>query len=93
MKHAKQIKREPKRRLTPEQIAQKKKVKRRFFTILGILGVLIIAYIANDFIIFDKNEKINLVINNNNITANLKKDIIIENMEDLDDIMEMIKEN
>lgn len=69
-----------KKRLTPEEIKiKKKKIKRRFFIFLIILILLIAAYIANDFIIFDKNEKINLVINNNNITSNLKNDILIEN--------------
>ncbi len=49
--------------------------------LLGILGIIIlsiIAYIANDYIILDKNTTTNLVINNNNITLNLKNDIIIE---------------
>ena len=65
--------------MSAEEIkAKKKKIKRRFFIILAILLLLIIAYIANDFIILDKNEKTNLVINNKNITANLKNDILIE---------------
>ena len=69
-----------KRKLTPEETAKKKKkIKRIFFIVLAIVLLLVIAYIANDFIILDKNEKVNLVINNNNITANLKNDILIEN--------------
>ena len=82
MKHGKRMINEKpqKRRLTPEEVAKKKKkIKRIFFIVLAIVLLLIIAYIANDFIILDKNEKINLVINNNNITANLKNDILIEN--------------
>lgn len=58
---------------------KKKKIIKRFIIFVIIVLLLIIAYIANDFIIFDKNEKTNLVINNNNITANLKNDVLIEN--------------
>ncbi|MBR3002343.1 MAG: hypothetical protein IKF38_02085 [Clostridia bacterium] len=80
MKHGKRIENKEKIKLTPEQKSKKKKlIKRVFFTILIILILLIGAYIANDFIILDKNEKTNLVINNKNITSNLKNDIIIEN--------------
>ena len=67
-------------RMTKEEIEiKKKKIIKGFIILLIIVLLLITAYIANDFIILDKNEKINLVINNNNITANLKNEIIIEN--------------
>lgn len=66
--------------MTREQIEKKKKkIIKRFIIFVIIVLLLIIAYIANDFIILDKNEKTNLVINNNNITANLKNDVLIEN--------------
>ncbi len=66
--------------MTKEQIEKKKKkIIKRFIIIVAIIILAIIAYIANDFIILDKNEKTNLVINNNNITSNLKNDILIEN--------------
>ena len=44
--------------------------------IIFIIGI--IAYKVNDLVVFDKNKNINLVINNKNITSNLKKEIIIE---------------
>lgn len=66
-------------RMTKEQIEKKKKkIIRVFTTIVSIIVISIVAFIANDFIILDNNEKLNLVINNNNITANLKKDVLIE---------------
>ena len=56
-----------------------KNKSKTIFIILAIIIVLIILfYIVTNFIIFDKNNKFNLVINNNNITANMKNDIIIE---------------
>ena len=44
--------------------------------IIFIIGI--IAYKVNDLVFFDKNKNINLVINNKNVTSNLKKEIIIE---------------
>ena len=46
---------------------------------IAVIIILIVAYVANDFIILDKNKKINLVINNNNVTSNLKKDVLVDN--------------
>ena len=48
-------------------------------TIIVIILIGIIAYNINNHIILDKNKNINLVINNKNVTSNLKKEIIIEN--------------
>ena len=42
--------------------------------IIFIIGI--IAYKVNDLVVFDKNKNINLVINNKNVTSNLKKVII-----------------
>lgn len=68
-----------KNRMTKEEIERKKKVIiKTFITIVALIVISIIAYIANDFVILDKNKKVNLVINNNNVTANLKKEILIE---------------
>ena len=65
---------------TKEQIEKKKKrIIKTFITIIAIILIGIIAYNLNDYIILDKNKNINLVINNKNVTSNLKKDIIIEN--------------
>ena len=53
MKQEKKV-RKTKRKLTPEEIKiKKKKIKKRFFICLSILLLLIVAYIANDFIIFE----------------------------------------
>lgn len=69
-------------KMTKEQIEmKKKKIIKRFMMIVVIILLCIIAYKANDYIVFDKNEKINLVINNKNVTANLKNDILIKDNE------------
>ncbi len=69
-----------KQRMTKEQIEKKKKrIIKTFITIIGIILIGIIAYNINNHIILDKNKNINLVINNKNVTSNLKKEIIIEN--------------
>ena len=69
-----------KQRMTKEQIEEKKKrIIKTFITIIVIILIGIIAYNLNNHIILDKNKNINLVINNKNVTSNLKKEIIIEN--------------
>lgn len=50
-----------------------------FITIVSIIILSIIALIANEYIIWNKNKTMNLVINNKNVTANLKNEILIEN--------------
>ena len=71
-----------KQKMTKEQIEKKKKrIIKTFITILVILVIAIIGYKVNDYIILDKNKTINLVINNRNVTSNLKKDIFIEDDE------------
>lgn len=69
-----------KQKITKEQKGKKKIIK-TFITIIVILVIGIIAYKANDYIILDKNKNINLVINNKNVTSNLKKDILIQDEE------------
>ena len=59
-------------------------IKRRrmaFLIIVAIIAILILAYIANEFIILWKNKTTNLIINNRNVTENLKKNILIQNGE------------
>lgn len=57
----------------------KGKVLKRLIIIFCILIVCVIGiFIANDYIILDSNTTTNLIINNKNITANLKKDVLIE---------------
>lgn len=69
-------------KMTKEQIEKKKKrIIKTFITILIILLISIIGYKVNDYIILDKNKTINLIINNKNVTSNMKKDVLIENGE------------
>ncbi|MGN1297564.1 MAG: glycosyl hydrolase family 18 protein [Clostridia bacterium] len=68
-----------KRNMAPEEIEKKKKrIVKVLITIVGIIVILIIAMIANEFIILDNNKTTNLVINNKNVTANLKNEVLIE---------------
>lgn len=68
-----------KSKMTKEQIEKKKKrIIKILVSILVIIIIGIIAYNINNYIILDKNKNINLVINNKNVTSNLKKDILIE---------------
>lgn len=77
-KQNKKVKRE-KRKLTAEEINKKKKMITRIFILIVVLIVLFgIAMFASDFIILDKNKTTNLIINNKNVTSNLKNDIYIE---------------
>ena len=69
-----------KQRMTKEQIEKKKKrIIKILIAIIAIIIIGILAYNINNHIILDKNKNINLVINNKNVTSNLKKEIIIEN--------------
>lgn len=71
-----------KTRTKRNQIEKKKKrIIKTFITIIAIIIIGIIGYKANDYIILDKNKSINLVINNKNVTLNLKKDILIQDEE------------
>ena len=58
---------------------KKKVIKRTFLIIIALVIIFIIAMILNNYIILDNNEKINLVINNRNVTSDLKNDVYIEN--------------
>ena len=67
------------KKMTPEQIEKKKKIIiRTGIIILAIIILFIIVMIANNYIILDKNKTTNLVINNRNVTSNLKNEIIQE---------------
>ena len=68
-----------KKKISKDQVEKrKKKIIKIFITIVALIVLSIVAFIANDFIILDNNERVNLVINNKNITANLKKEVLIE---------------
>lgn len=66
-----------KTKMTKEQ--KKKRIIKILISIILIILIGIIGYNINNHIILDKNKNINLVINNKNVTSNLKKEIIIEN--------------
>ena len=74
MKHIK----EP-QNISDREIQKKKKtIVIVFLTIITLIVLFIVAYISNEFIILDKNKTTNLVINNKNVTENLKKEILIK---------------
>ncbi len=77
MKHAKERTNKAKR----AKHSDGKKSIKIIIIIVAILLIGIIAYKMNDFIILGKNKTINLVINNKNVTSNLKKDILIKDNE------------
>ena len=55
-----------------EKRVKNKKAKKVINIVIGIVAFIIICLIANNYIAFDKNKTINLVINNKNVTSNLK---------------------
>ena len=68
------------KKMTAKEIERKKKIIIKIaLTILALIILFIIAMIANNYIILDKNKTTNLVINNNNVTSHLKNDIKQEN--------------
>lgn len=69
-----------KRVQTRQDIEKKKKmIVKTFFTIVALIVIFVIGMIANNFIILDNNKEINLVINNRNVTSNLKNNVLVEN--------------
>lgn len=62
-----------------EKRGKNKKAKKVINIVIGIVVFIIICLIANNYIVFDKNKTINLVINNKNVTSNLKNQVLIEN--------------
>lgn len=69
---------ETKKEETTVKTTKKKNIKKVLIIIVAIILVTIIALIANHYIVFDNNKRINLVINNKNVTGNLKNDVLIE---------------
>ena len=65
--------------MTKNEIEKKKKIiTRTLIIILAIIVLATIALIANDYIILDSNKTTNLIINNRNVTSNLKNEIMIK---------------
>ena len=72
------VEKEPKR--AKEVVnGNRKAVKITVITIIALFIIFIIAMILNNYIILDNNETTNLVINNKNVTVDLRNDILIEN--------------
>lgn len=70
----------PERRMSKKEVEKKKKIiMKAFFAIIVVIVLIFAGFIANDYIILDNNKKTNLVINNKNVTSNLKNDVLIEN--------------
>ncbi len=67
------------KKVTNADINNKKKIIKKILSIIiAIIVLVIICIVANHFIILDKNKRTNLVINNKNVTSNLKNEILIE---------------
>lgn len=78
-----------KKKMSRIEINKKKKtITRILMAILIIIVLAVIAFIANDYIILDKNKTTNLIINNKNVTSNLKNEIMIK-----DDIIYLSKQD
>ena len=74
-----EIGKKEKRKMTKNEIEKKKKIiTRTLIIILAIIVLATIAFIANDYIILDNNKTTNLIINNRNVTSNLKNEIMIK---------------
>ena len=72
------VEKEPKR--AKEVVnGNRKAVKITVITIIALFIIFVIAMILNNYIILDNNETTNLVINNKNVTVDLRNDILIEN--------------
>ena len=69
---------EPKRMSYGKINKKKKIIIRTGIIIVAIIVLFIIAMIANNYIILDNNTTINLIINNRNVTSDLRNDIIQE---------------
>lgn len=69
---------ETKKEETTVKTEKKKNIKKILIIITVIILFIIIALVANHYIVFDNNRRTNLVINNKNVTGNLKNDVLIE---------------
>ena len=78
-KGKREIGKKEKKKMTKNEIEKKKKIiTRTLIIILAIIVLATIAFIANDYIILDNNKTTNLIINNRNVTSNLKNEIMIK---------------
>ena len=56
----------------------KKAISKALIIIAIIIVIFVIGLLVNEFVVFDNNKTTNLVINNKNVTSNLKQQILIE---------------
>lgn len=78
-KGKRKVEKKEKKKMTRSEINKKKKtITRILMAILIIIVLAVIAFIANNYIILDKNKTTNLIINNRNVTSNLKNEIMIK---------------
>lgn len=88
-KSRREVEKKEKNKMTRSEINKKKKtIIKILMAILIIIVIAVIAFIANDYIILDKNKTTNLIINNKNVTSNLKNEIMIK-----DDIIYLSKQD
>ena len=69
------------KRTADKKIKKNKKVlknKKMIKIIFAIIVLIFVGIMANNYIIFYKNKSINFIINNNNVTSQLKNEVIIE---------------
>ncbi len=73
-----------KRKKQPQNLSKieiekkKKRILITFFTIVALIVLMIIAFIANEFIITENYKTTNLIINNRNVTEFLKGQVLIK---------------
>ena len=60
-----------------ETIKSGNKAKKIIIILAVIIALILLFFIARDYIILGKNKETNLVINNRNITSDLKNHILI----------------
>ena len=72
------MEKEPKRAKNVAK-GNRKAVKITVITIIALFIIFVVAMILNNYIILDNNETTNLVINNRNVTVDLRNDVLIEN--------------
>ena len=73
-----ELEKEPKKISYGEVEKKKKIIIGVGITILAIIVLFVIAMVANNYIILDNNTTTNLIINNKNVTSDLRNDIIQE---------------
>ena len=67
-------------RMEKKEVKQKNKTFRKIFIVaIFLVLVLFVLKYANNYLMDDIKDKANLIINNYNVTKDLKKDVFVEN--------------